>query len=62
MDDNITIVASTACKGMHDLVERRRSEIRQLDKELSELETELHAISATWTSQNPPSEKKVDRE
>ena len=65
LDDNVTIVASTACKGMQDLIDRRRNEIHQLHGELCDLDTELHACAqfpASWTGRSPPSVKEVDIE
>ncbi|KAH0827868.1 hypothetical protein J3R83DRAFT_3495 [Lanmaoa asiatica] len=65
VDDNVTIVASTTCKGMQDLIDRRRSEIHRLHEELCDLDAELHACAqfpASWTGQNPRSVKEVDIE
>lgn len=62
LDDNVTIVASTACKGMQDLVDRRRNEIHQLHGELCDLDTELHACAQFPASWTVPSVKELDIE
>jgi hypothetical protein len=50
MDDKLVIVATTACKGLEDLIGRRREELRQLYDELQALEAELHACARYPTS------------
>ncbi|KAG8213935.1 hypothetical protein J3R82DRAFT_10681 [Butyriboletus roseoflavus] len=65
VDNNVTVVASTACKGMQDLVDRRRNEVHQLHGELCDLDVELRACAqfpASWTAQSPISVKVVDIE
>ncbi|KAN0091143.1 hypothetical protein V8E55_004709 [Tylopilus felleus] len=65
LDDKVTIVASTACKGMLDLIDGRRSEIHQLDGELCDLDVELRACAqfpGSWAGQSPPSVNEVNIE
>ena len=61
----MTIVASTACKGMQDLVDKRRNELHQLHEELCDLDAELRAraqFPPSRTGSSPPSGKKIDVE
>ncbi|KAF8444609.1 hypothetical protein L210DRAFT_3758591 [Boletus edulis BED1] len=54
LDDNVTIVASTACEGMQDLIDGRRNEIHQLHGELCELDAELRACAQFPASRTGP--------
>ncbi|KIK92140.1 hypothetical protein PAXRUDRAFT_147960 [Paxillus rubicundulus Ve08.2h10] len=50
VDDKLVIVATTACKGLEDLIGRRRDELQQLYNELQVLEAELHSCTRHPTS------------
>ncbi|KAG9316622.1 hypothetical protein JVU11DRAFT_2676 [Chiua virens] len=63
VDDNVTIVASTACKGVQDLVDRRHDEISQLQGELLNLDTELNTCAEfSGSRKSTHSVKNVDIE